>query len=107
MVKKYQYVNQCSCCDDRFSRINLPTLNMKYQEILTNLLMEQIDQMHLKGEFELVLMDGVITGAYYKYASVNEELKAKKLCNRLYDTAFTFYNMLIKEEKLLTYCEIA
>ena len=107
MATKYQYVKQCSCCDDRFSRINLPAINAKHQGALTKMLKKQVTQMRMKGDFSLMLADGVIAGFYYQYATAAEELKAEKLCNRLYDAACEFYDELMKADTVWTYGEAA
>ena len=107
MAKKYQYVKQCSCCDTRFSKINLPAMNARHEGVLTKLLQKHVKQMHFKGELALVLADGVITGFYYQYATAAEELNAEQLCNRLYDAAGEFYEALMQDETVWTYGEAA
>ena len=107
MATKYQYVKQCSCCDTRFSKVNLPAMNSRHQDSLTKALTKHVKQMRFKGELALVLADGVITGFYYQYATAAEEIKAEKLCNRLYDAACEFYDELMQDDAVWTYGEAA
>jgi len=89
---KSSYVNQCSCCDKRFMRIELEQRIPEYLERdFVELLGNDVDYIFLSKQFYFTLEGGYIVSFYYEFQNVEEELSAKDLvcsvktiCNYLY-----------------------
>jgi hypothetical protein len=88
---KYNYVKTCSCCGTQFSRFNIPPINPAHKDELEELMQERINELELKGNFQLLCKDDQVEAFYYEYANAAEEIYSNDLCDSLYDIACDFY----------------
>lgn len=105
MSKKSQFIKQCSCCDTKFVRISIPTINLRHKADLEQHLRNGVKEIGLKGDLELVIDRGVVIGFYYEFATAKEESKAHVLCSRIYEAACDFHEALIRSESTYFYGE--
>ena len=94
---KYNYVKTCGCCGQTFSRFITPLIDIAHKEALEELMQERIDELEMKGNFELICKDEQVAAFYYEYANAAEETKCNDLCNSLYDIACDFYEGRLTE----------
>jgi hypothetical protein len=94
---KNNYVKTCSCCGTQFSRFNTPLINVTYKEELEELMEERIEELDMKGNFELLCTDKNVAAFYYEYANAAEEMYSNDLCDSLYDIACDFYEGRLTE----------
>lgn len=100
MKANSNYVKQCRCCDNRFSRFSTPAIGKEHKDELDQLMRSIIKRMKLKGKFELICIDEFVKGFYYEYANASEELVSRDLCNRLYDVACDFFERNLSTQAL-------
>ena len=94
---KYNYVKTCSCCGTQFSRFNTPSINLAHKDELEELMQERINELELKGNFQLLCKDDQVEAFYYEYANAAEEMYSNDLCDSLYDIAGDFYEGRLTE----------
>jgi len=102
---KYNYVKTCGCCGKPFSRFITPLIDIAYKEALEELMQERIDELDMKGNFELICKDEQVVAFYYEYANAAEEMYSNDLCNSLYDIACDFYEGRLTEINYLDFDE--
>ena len=88
---KNNYVKTCSCCGTQFSRFNTPLIDAAHKEALEVLMEERVEELEMRGNFELLCNDENVTTFYYAYANAAEEMYSSDLCDSLYEIACDFY----------------
>ena len=100
---KQQYVQKCSCCNKRFSRVAIPFIDDKYKNALGKKMQAHVNALKLKGDFALICRNNLITHFYYEFATKQEQAKAKQLCNDLLEIAYDFFEVHANEPANLYY----
>lgn len=85
------YIKQCSCCDKRYSRFNIPSIGIENKDELNKLMQKKLKALKLKGQIHLITSADSIVAFYYEYTRQADELHAVELCNSLYDIGCDFY----------------
>ncbi|QWC99953.1 hypothetical protein G6728_07160 [Polynucleobacter paneuropaeus] len=94
---KYNYVKTCSCCGTQFSRFNTPLIDVAHKEELKGLMEERVEELEMRGNFELLCNDEYVSAFYYEYANAAEEMYSNDLCDSLYEIACDFYEGKLTE----------
>jgi hypothetical protein len=94
-----ELVQVCSCCNSKFSQIDVALINAKHREELYFELTKLLINLQLKGKASLAIADEVIFGINYGYADANEVEKAEFICEQIADICSKFLDEVLSESE--------
>ena len=103
MQKSYQYVSKCSCCEDRFTRVSVPYMNVGHCFELGEIARKVMVQHGFKGNLSLQCAGETITNFFYQYADSKDLAKSNLLYESLSDIGQAYFNNLSDEGVDWTY----
>lgn len=103
MLKSYQYVSKCSCCEDRFTRVNVPFMNVFHCPTLAEVARKAMVQQGFKGSLALQCAGDTITNFFYQYSDSKDLAKSNILYKLLTDLAQDYFDALTDEAVDWTY----
>lgn len=106
MSKSYQYVSKCSCCEDRFTRVSVPFMNIFHCSVLGEIARKAVVQQGFKGNLSLQCAGETITNFFYQYADSNDLAQSELLYELLSNLAQDYFNDLSDEGIDWTYQSI-
>lgn len=103
MSKSYQYVSKCSCCEDRFTRVSVPYMNVVHCSVLGEIARKVMVQQGFNGSLALQCAGDTITNFFYQYADSKDLAKSNLLYKSLSDIGQAYFNDLSDEGVDWTY----
>lgn len=103
MSKNYQYVSKCSCCEDCFTRVSIPFMNVFHCSVLGEVARKAMVQQGFKGSLSLQCAGETITNFFYQYADSVDIAKSDLLYELLSELAQAYFNELSDEGVDWTY----
>lgn len=97
MSKSYQYVSKCSCCEDRFTRVNVPFMSAFHCSTLGEVARKAMVKQGFKGSLALQCAGETITSFIYQYADSSDLAKSELVYELLSDLAQAYFNDLSDE----------
>ena len=92
-----ELVQVCSCCNSKFSQIDISLINARHKEMLHLELTKLLISLQLKGKASLAIADEVIFGINYGYVDANEIEKAEFICEQIADICSKFLDEVLSE----------
>ena len=92
-----ELVQVCSCCNSKFSQIDVSLINAKHKEELYLELTKLLINLQLKGKASLAITDELIVGINYGYADAHEIEKAEFICKQIADICSEFLDGVLSE----------
>ena len=103
MSKSYKYVSKCSCCDNQFTRVSVPFMNVFHCSELGEIARKVMVQQGFKGDLSLQCAGDTITNFFYQYVDSSDLAKSDLLYELLSELAYKYFNSLSDEGVDWTY----